>query len=100
MEKTVLSSLSPHESIQVFGTGAVKITAGEHISVVKTSLLPLPGLTGTVKAGAFGLSLVGPAFGLAGVVLAIAWLSRLAIRHAERDATRTCSLPPEPVPSP
>ncbi|MBF0154036.1 MAG: hypothetical protein HQL64_09885 [Magnetococcales bacterium] len=86
MESTVRATLSPHETVQVFGSGNVKIVAGEQISVIKTSLLPLPGLTGTVKAGTFGLALAGSALGLLGVILAISWMSHLVVKHATRKS--------------
>ncbi|MBF0178266.1 MAG: hypothetical protein HQL63_15680 [Magnetococcales bacterium] len=84
MENTIRATLSPPESIQVFGSGNVKIVAGDQVSIIKTTLLPLPGLTGTVKAGSLGLALVGPALGLVGVVLAISWMSHVVIKHASR----------------
>ncbi|MBF0425302.1 MAG: hypothetical protein HQL66_05745 [Magnetococcales bacterium] len=92
MENTVRVTLSPHETVQIFGTGEVKIVAGSHVSVVKTPLLSLGGLTGTVKAGTLSLALTGPVLGLAGVILAMSWMGHLALKHAARGA-RSDTLP-------
>ncbi|WP_143814569.1 hypothetical protein [Magnetofaba australis] len=83
MVTTLKTTLATNEALKVAGPGEIKVMAAKGVSITKISPLSLPGMTASVKSTALGLNVLGPALGLAGVVLATAWFLKMAVKAAE-----------------
>nr|CRH04712.1 conserved protein of unknown function [Candidatus Magnetococcus massalia] len=79
MTQTVVATKLGHDdTLTISGPGEVKIMASKKVAILKGSSLSLPSLAATAKPTLLGLKLMGPAMGLLGVTLAMAYLAKMA----------------------
>ncbi|MEG3640731.1 hypothetical protein [Magnetococcus sp. PR-3] len=79
MTQTVVATkLGRDDTLTLTGPGEIKITASKKVAILKGSSLSLPSLAATAKPTLLGLKLMGPAMGLVGVTLGMAYLAKMA----------------------
>ncbi|WP_143711417.1 hypothetical protein [Magnetococcus marinus] len=73
----ITTKLATEETLTITGPGEVKIIASKQIAIFKAPHFSLPVLASAAKPTILGLNLMGPALGLVGVTLSLAYLTKL-----------------------